>query len=129
MKKVLRKWVWLRKKVIVWLTKDLFEIVSDDIIQERIDGLYIGDKKLDANAEEMMRKDAKALLDSALWQEVLMKPLKQDACKRMFEEGTDDKWDLYLGRIQLHVLETQKNLLKALLRETPAKLPGEEDEI
>ena len=111
---------WLRKKTIIYLTKDLLTIITaDELMQENPDGIYIGGKLIGSDEESQLREEAGKLLDSVLWQEVLEKPLQYDACRRMFEQGTDDKWDLYLGRVQLHVIRIQKELLKKLSKTSP----------
>jgi len=110
----------LRKRFIAYLTKDVFRIVTaDQLFEQRPDGIYINGERLPDEKAEQLKSDAKLLLNSVLWEEVLEKPLVYDACRRMFEEGTNNELDIYLGRIQLHVIRTQKELLKSLIG--PAK--------
>ncbi|GAG03812.1 unnamed protein product, partial [marine sediment metagenome] len=71
----------IRKKVITYLTNDVFKIVTvDNILQEKPDGLYLGGELMDPELETQLRDDAGKLLNSVLWEEVLEKPLQNDAC-------------------------------------------------
>lgn len=104
----------LQARVIVWLTRHLFNNVTvDDIIQLKPTGVYLGEKKLTRDEIDFVKTEADKLRTSYLWKRILRNRIRWVSNERMFKKGLVEN-DFIFGRAMLHNLEIIEKLLIAL---------------
>ena len=115
----------LQRRLANWIVKDLFNgIDEDDILfinevvdisgRRKIEGVYLGKKKLDADTVEVLRENAERFNDSSLW-ELIKNQVKNEANLRMFKKGiTAD--DILMGKCCLYVLDIIEKTVKKISR-------------
>lgn len=105
---------WLRRKLVRFIVKDLFNLVDgEDIL--RVDtrgGIIFRGQVLPKEEVEAIKRDAAHFRDSFLWK-ALTNEVKYIANKRMFEKSqTLD--DILAGKLLLYILDVLENKIKQL---------------
>lgn len=105
---------WLKRKLIKWVVRDLFNgVTEEDILNVKSKNqITFKGKPLSKEQVEQLKNDAIAIQGSALWK-LMSNDMKYLANKRMFETG-ETETDLIFGRVMLYWVDVVDTKLKNL---------------
>lgn len=116
---------WLQKRTIGFLVRNLFNSIGEDDIlrivrtvdrygNEKVVGIYVGERKLTAEEIDSLRASAEEFRESVIW-DFLSKEVKYAANERMYKYGkTAD--DILMGKCCLYVLDVIEKLINRISR-------------
>ena len=104
---------YLRRKLIHWLTKDLFNaITADDLLRIKLGNMYLRNKKMTDEQISELKTDAEKFANSVIW-----KILYEDAVYQanfMMYEYSKDYGGMMFGKAMLYALDVLNKKIQQL---------------
>ncbi len=110
---------WLRKRLIRWIVKDLFNTIDEtDILnikkiidnfgKEKVIGVYLNNRKLNQSEVDALKESVEQFKGSVIWK-LLSNQVKYLSNKKMYETG-----DVMAGQIANFVIKVIEKTIEGI---------------
>lgn len=104
---------WLRNNWINYITKNLFNgITEDDILAVKADGVYLKDKKLTEEQIVLLSEDAEKFANSVIWK-FLTDDAKYQANYLMYQQSQSYEGMMF-GKALLYLIDIMQKKIEQL---------------